>query len=78
MNGIVNEKDGGPAFPWQWHDHLPEIGHVVREQGFGLTLRDWFAGMALTGLMSDPEVSMDGAIRLSFEAADKMLIERSK
>jgi len=47
-------NDGGPAFPQtndSWHgsdgyDPVPE----------GLSLRDWFAGQALAGWMSDPSV----------------------
>lgn len=39
------EQDGGPAFPI-----------ATRNNGShpGMSLRDWFAGQALTGLLSDP------------------------
>lgn len=36
-------KDGGPAFPGAYFDHLEGIGEVRREQYHGMTLRDWFA-----------------------------------
>lgn len=40
-------KDGGPAFPCIW----PEtVTHT-----HGMTLRQWFAGMALTGILSSPQ-----------------------
>lgn len=47
--------DGGPAFP------QPETknGNTVADehgQG-GMTLRDYFAGQALAGLLSDPNVA---------------------
>jgi hypothetical protein len=39
---MTNTKDdGGPAFPSQWDDKDNE----------GMSLRDWFAGQALAGLV---------------------------
>lgn len=71
--------DGGPAFPWQWTDHLPEVGNVVRDQGFGLSLRDWFAGMALQGILSgDWSDSAESCVKKAYAAADMMILERSK
>jgi hypothetical protein len=35
------KDDGGPAFPSQWDDNDNE----------GMSLRDWFAGQALAGLV---------------------------
>ena len=43
------EKTGGPAFPVP--EHLDERGHG-HEQHIGMTLRDWFAGMALQGFIA--------------------------
>ena len=43
-------KDGGPAFPQS--ETLIEDGvALVRTSFGGMTLRDWFAGQALTGIM---------------------------
>lgn len=43
-------NDGGPAFP------LPETilpdGRIVQVNYPGMSLRDWFAGMALQGMVS--------------------------
>lgn len=41
---MTNNKDGGPAFPLS--------GYSPHEQ-FGMTLRDWFAGQALSRRRSD-------------------------
>ena len=41
----MNKNTGGPAFPLQAEGYAPD---------FGMTLRDWFAGQALAGLLSDP------------------------
>lgn len=38
-------KDGGPAFP-----HRSQ--YVGQDDATGMSLRDWFAGQALTGLAS--------------------------
>lgn len=43
----MSKKDGGPAFPQMCADAL-DIGMVHD----GMTLRDWFAGMALQGMVA--------------------------
>jgi hypothetical protein len=40
-------SDGGPAFP-----NKDELGNMIA----GMSLRDYFAGQALTGWLSDPHV----------------------
>lgn len=42
---------------------------------FGMTLRDWFAGQALAGLVA---TEGDGAAKYAYFMADAMLAERSK
>ena len=43
---------GGPAFP---------MSHEQKQTGvWGLTKREWFAGMALQGMLSDPSPSSRG------------------
>lgn len=53
----------------------------------GMTLRDWFAGQALAGLMAHPKCGMVGpgyedrtncAAREAYALADALLAERSK
>lgn len=70
-------KDGGPAFPVS-----PEI---YSGTGLcGMTLRDWFAGQALQGLLACPSLqpnpeSMDKYLsEWAFKYADAMLAEREK
>lgn len=60
--------DGGPAFP------LP---HWQAGECRGMSLRDWLAGQALTGLLANPHASGDiGAIaRGAYLQADAMLAE---
>jgi len=46
-------EDGGPAFPVPTHSQLQ--GAMVHwSWGGGMTLRDWFAGQVLAGLLANP------------------------
>ncbi|MFA6241960.1 MAG: hypothetical protein WC655_13580 [Candidatus Hydrogenedentales bacterium] len=73
-------NDGGPAFP-RPASHSEEGG--VHYGYVGMTLRDWFAGQALAGVLAsysneqwvnDAETSAKEAYR----RADAMLAERAK
>lgn len=65
-------KDGGPAFPVM----LP---HAQDDRG--MSLRDWFAGLALMGEISDGGWQSDQSgvlAELCFMRADAMLAERAR
>lgn len=47
MSDKIN--DGGPAFPSEGEGHNNPKYHSP-----GMTLRDWFAGQALAGILADP------------------------
>jgi len=74
----MNMNDGGPAFPRSPHTGDPSDD--------GMTLRDWFAGQALAGVMSTAEGlgRVEAAARselletatLIYEMADAMLKAR--
>ena len=62
---------GGPAFP-STHPH-------GREEG--MSLRDWFAGEAMQGLLADRSweaITINQVAGFSYTLADAMLKERSK
>jgi len=48
-------NDGGPAFPWRHMDRDSMGQEVTREQGEGMTLRDYFASGALQGYLAGRE-----------------------
>lgn len=62
------DEDGGPAFP------VPGIA----ESTLGMSLRDWFAGQALAGLMAgrEPGGSFRDFADDSYSYADAMLEAR--
>lgn len=69
-----------PAFPVVENQFNPlnnSVEIVAIHQG--MTLRDWFAGMALTGILSNNEFpSWDLAAQQAYNAADAMLKEKEK
>lgn len=74
MSTTSTQHDGGPAFP-----HNKELSDGSFSYHSGMTLRDWFAGQALNGMLSESDdYSFEGAAKASYEQADAMLAERSK
>jgi hypothetical protein len=72
--GKTELDDGGPAFPS--HGSMGEVAHE------GMTIRDWFAGQALCGLIGLPASrspsSAEFLAKKAYEAADAILAEREK
>jgi hypothetical protein len=74
----LREKQNYSAFP---HDEvkLDDAGLLFIPASPGMTLRDWFAGMALQGLiMRDQVISTQTAGNKSYDFADAMLEARQK
>jgi len=51
-------KDGGPAFPMP-SGQEPRVDQVTHYNE-GMSLRDWFAGLAMQGMLSNSEVGARG------------------
>lgn len=71
-------QDGGPAFPVSY---TVDLDHQKLKEFCGMTLRDWFAGQIIAGIMMDPDLngSPDKHLAvLSYKLADAMLAERDK
>jgi hypothetical protein len=74
---MSNINNGGPAFP--------ESTSAEGPYG-GMSLRDWFAGQALTGIVTlagnlgtrGAETLAEAAARQAYAAADAMLAKRSQ
>lgn len=65
-------SDGGPAFPAR-EGQAFERGQTISP---GMTLRDWFAGMALTNAYTQAEDNRDKAAAWAYELADALLKAR--
>ena len=78
-------KDGGPAFPA--HDYV--VGEIQKD-GFqklgesrGMTLRDWFAGMAMAQMLAseirkDAWAHCEAVAKDAYKMADAMIAERDR
>lgn len=67
-----NTNDGGAAFP--------HAGNSLYFPHFGMTLRDWFAGQALAGILATLPTQYDikDNAEDAYAYADAMLAERGK
>ena len=69
--------DGGTTFPQPLFDSSGERVGYSR----GMSLRDWFAGKAMQGMLADPTVRpecMDKFASNCYAWADAMIAEREK
>ena len=84
-------KDGGPAFPVLYWSYQNPDGPLRAMAEGGMSLRQWYAGMALQGfcstvILSHPEdmapqdkpYTPDEIAELCFEYADAMIAQRDK
>ena len=71
-------NDGGPAYPCNWMDFQPATGEqVIREQFPGMSLRDYFAGQVLSGLVGGT-IGPDQDAEYAYITADAMIAARNK
>ena len=63
--------DGGPAFP---HSSSPMRGDLTE---WGMTLRDWFAGQALSTMREPEYTSFEKIAGLAYKTADAMIAARN-
>ena len=92
----MDTNDGGPAFPGERKDQIgnDHDGKPVYSiaQYPGMSLRDWFAGQAMLGFLSNPESTKSTlavaeeedwepaavSAAIAYAQADAMLAEREK
>ena len=74
----MSKESGGPAFP----SSIPYGRQQFIDASTGMTLRDYFAGQALEGMLADDfNFAYDDKgplVNLAYSIADAMLAERSK
>ena len=64
------------AFP-HTYDKIID-GHVATNTNYGMDLRDWFAGQALTGLLANTETKLNSNIIVAaaYRLANEMMEQR--
>lgn len=73
---MSKHTDGGPAFPTPWAAGTATEG--------GMTMRDWFAGQAMQGMLASAnsggrwDADHDILTGEAYDIADAMLKERKK
>jgi hypothetical protein len=75
------KPDGGPAFPRRLPDGEWPPDEAVRlvKAYAGMSLRDYFAAAALTGILaSDNEIGPATATQTAYIMADRMIAERAE
>ena len=87
MSDEIVVDDGGPAFPTRGEDFIdgPQGRHPQSAWGMqpkeGMTLRDYFAGKALQGMLAgyggDSNATIDEYASDAYRYADAMLKARS-
>ena len=75
---MSNTNDGGPAFPSKFT--TDEHGTPVTAWVKGMSLRDWFAGQALVGMLAGRTTSLDPNVvgACAYEFADQTLAARER
>lgn len=83
-------NDGGPAFPVCYQHNDVETGEIeVSAANWGMSLRDWFAGQALAGILANQALlvridvesskpTRDAAADYALAVADSVLKARGK
>lgn len=63
-------KDGGPAYPTTLRDERAGVQHGTPHPG--MSQRDWFAGMALIGLISNSQGVPSDYMRANANEAERL------
>ena len=75
-------NDGGPAFPCKGIEYDPDFPGALQSVSYsGMSLRDWFAGMAMQGQIIADQRAADNpekAAERAYANADAMIKEREK
>ena len=73
---MTDTKNGGPAFPFE---HRNPAGDDVLVWEEGMSLRDWFAGQALNGMLANgANTKYKDVAVFAYHYADEMIEERTR
>ena len=79
----MSQPNGGPAFPFSAQvRYTNELGHAGMTDFCGMTLRQWYAGLAMQGMIIRTDaIGMAKAETLAswaYQQADAMLAQRGQ
>ena len=85
----MTKSDGGAAFPQSAIDNQGRIDYADQMGFGGMTLRQWYAGMAMQGILAHPnalgkcaqklgESVYESLAPMAFECADAMIAHEEK
>lgn len=78
----MDKKDGGAAFPRPMFAANRESETCFDNGATGMSLRDWFAGQAMAGMLGVGPVEREPTVtewaELAYEMADALLTEKAK
>jgi len=67
-------KDGGSVYPAKVFSHFEEDGVPIYTMSPGLSMRNWFAGLAMQAILqAAPKMPNDVIARQALGVADEML-----
>jgi len=78
----VKKENGGSAYPYMYETSERFVGNSYRtvvHHGEGMSMRDYFAGQALTGIIASDcsdKMAVEPRAKLAYRIADAMLAER--
>lgn len=77
----MEKNDGGPAFPHIDYEVEDQgCGPITKRGAGGMSLRDWFAGMALQGMLANSGNMGTNAdcVIAAYHVADMMIKKRTE
>lgn len=67
----MTNETGGPAFPTEQGEDLH--GNWNQTYDPGMSLRQWYAGLALQGWLMNGDFGEDVCVKMAWETADAMI-----
>ena len=75
----MNKETGGPAFPRSLYTQGGPFNSSSLSQGYGMTLRDYFAAQAMQGFVVNKSTAYYGSmVQHAYEIADLMIKAREQ
>ena len=74
----MTKQTGGPAFPRSLYTQGGPFDSSSLSQGYGMTLRDYFAAKAMQALLGYEESTLQNDAEVAYAMADAMIKAREQ